>query len=262
MTSAFTAATAVRARPGQETVYDVDLDAGWSIGGKPNGGYLMAVLGRAATEAVQRAHPLVISTHFLRPPSGGPAEVRIEVVKTGRTVSTVRATLWQGDRPCLDSLVTAGELAGGPVDYSGTPAPELPSPEECRNRAEAPFRVELLDHVDVLIDPATAPFPAPNGTPLIQGWMSLNDGSDWDVLSLALAVDAMPPTVFHLSRLGWAPTVELTYFLRGVPAPGPVAFVAEALLVADGWFDELVTVWDSTGRPVAQSRQLALIGTG
>lgn len=258
--SAFAAATAVQRREADPTVYDVDLDAGWSIGGKPNGGYLMAVLARAGSDAVNKPHPLAVSGHFLRPPSGGPAEVHVDVVKTGRTVSTVRTTLFQQGKACLDSLVTAGELSGGPVDYAATKMPDLPTPEECRSRADSPFHVELLDHVEVLIDPATAPFPDPNGIPVIQGWMRFHDGADADELALALAVDAMPPTVFHLEKLGWAPTVELTFLLRGMPAPGWLAFHAEATFVADGWFDEAATVWDSTGRLVAQSRQLALLG--
>ena len=257
--SAFDAATRVRPRE-DGTTYDVDLDAGWSIGGKPNGGYLMAVLARAAIDAVDRPHPLAVSSHFLRPPSGGPAEVRIEVVKAGRTASTVRSTLWQDGKACLDTLVTAGELAGGPVDYAAIEMPAMPSPEECRSRADAPFHVELLDHVDVLLDPATAPFPEQNGVPMIQGWMRFRDGADADELALTLAVDAMPPTVFHLGKFGWAPTVELTFLLRGAPAPGWLAFRAAATLVADGWFDEEALVWDSTGRLVAQSRQLALLG--
>jgi acyl-CoA thioesterase len=258
--SGFAAATAVRRRDGDEARYDVELDAGWSIGGKPNGGYLMAVLARAALDAVDRPHPLAVSGHFLRPPSGGPAEVRVEVVKAGRTASTVRATLWQDEKACLDTLVTAGELAGGPVDYAAVDMPRMPSPEECRSRADAPFHVELLDHVDVLLDPATAPFPEQNGVPMIQGWMRFRDGADADELALTLAVDAMPPTVFHLGKFGWAPTVELTFLLRGAPAPGWLAFRAAATLVADGWFDEEALVWDSTGRLVAQSRQLALLG--
>lgn len=256
--SAFAAATAVRRRDASS--YDVDLDAGWSIGGRPNGGYLLAVLARAAADATGKPHPLAVSGHFLRPPAGGPAQVRVEVVKSGRTAATARATLWQGEQPCLDSLVTAGELAGAPADYAGAAVPAMPPPEECRDRADTPFRVELLDHVDVRIDPATAPFPEPTGHPMIQGWLRFHDGADADVFALALAVDAMPPTVFHLERLGWAPTVELTYLLRGLPAPGWLAFRAEATLLADGWFDEDATVWDSTGRLVAQSRQLALVG--
>jgi acyl-CoA thioesterase len=268
--SAFNQATAVHPREGGGVYdgsaatarYDTDLDLGWSIGGKPNGGYLLAILARAATQAVNRPHPLAVSGHFLRPPEGGPAEVRVERVKTGRTVASVRATLWQHDKPCLDTLVTAGELTGGPVDYAAEPMPTLPTPEECRSRADTPFKVELLDHVDVLLDPASAPFPEPTGRPMIQGWMRFRDGADADALGLALAVDAMPPTVFHLDKLGWAPTVELTFLLRGVPAPGWLAFRAEATFVADGWFDENATVWDSTGRLVAQSRQLALLGRG
>ena len=261
--SAFATATAVRRRSdGEPLVFDADLDLGWSIGGKPNGGYLLAILARAAADAVDKPHPLAVSGHYLRPPDGGPAEVRVEVVKTGRTVSTARSTLWQGGKPCLDTLVTAGALAGEPVDYDGDPMPELPTPEECKSRAESPFRVELLDHVDVRIDPATAPFPEPKGRPLIQGWMRFHDGADADALALTLVVDAMPPTVFHLGKLGWAPTVELTFLLRGLPAPGWLAFRAVATFLADGWFDESATVWDSTGRLVAQSRQLALIGRG
>lgn len=257
--SAFDKATAVHPREGGG-VFDVDLDLGWSIGGKPNGGYLLAILGRAATTTADRRHPLAISGHFLRSPDGGPAEVRVDIVKTGRTVSTLRSTLWQHDRPCLDSLITVGELGDGPVDYAEAPPPTLPSPEACRSRADTPFKVELLDNFDVLIDPETSPFPTPSGRPMLQGWMRFTDGTDADAFGLPLAADAMPPTVFQLGMLGWAPTVELTFLLRGLPAPGWLRFRADATFVADGWFDENATVWDSTGRVVAQSRQLALVG--
>lgn len=256
--SAFARATAVRRR--DDTTYDVDLDLGWSIGGRPNGGYLLAAIARAATEAAGREHPLAVSGHFLRPPVGGASEVRTEVVKAGRTVATVRATLWQDEQACLDVLVTAGTLPGADADHVGTPMPDLPPPDECKSRGDTPFRVELLDHVDVRLDPATLPAPDNLGEPVVRGWMALRDGSDADVLALLLAVDVAPPTVFRLGLLGWAPTVELSALVRAVPAPGWLAFEAEATVVAGGWFDENATVWDSTGRVVAQARQLALVG--
>jgi hypothetical protein len=257
--SAFDRATAIRRRADAST-YDVDLDGGWSIGGRPNGGYLLAVIARAAADVAERAHPLAVSGHFLRPPAGGPAEVRTEVVKAGRTVASVRATLWQDERPCLDVLVTAGQLPDAEPDHVGTPMPVLPSPAECRSRGDTPFRVELLDHVDVRLDPATVPTPDNAGAPVVRGWMALRDGSHADALALLLAVDVAPPTVFRLGLLGWAPTVELSALLRAAPAPGWLAFEAEASLVVGGWFDENATVWDSTGRVVAQARQLALVG--
>jgi hypothetical protein len=68
--------------------------------------------------------------------------------------------------------------------------------------------------------------------------------------------------VFHLEKYGWAPTVELSVLLRGVPAPGWMKVETKTETLAGGWFDEGATVWDSTGRLVAQSRQLALTSGG
>ena len=267
--SGFAAATAVQRRGEStrydgsitEARYDAVLDAGWSIGGKPNGGYLLAVMANAALDAVGRPHALATSGHFLRPPSGGPAEVRVEVMKTGRTVSSARAVLWQDGRACLDVLVTAGELPKDSPEHVGYPQPSMPPPEECRARQQDDIVVELLDHVDVRLVPETVPFPREriaDADPLIRGWMRFHDGADADALALLLAVDVCPPTVFHLGRMGWAPTVELTCLLRAEPTAGWLAFEAKATMLAGGWFDEEATVWDSNGSLVAQSRQLAL----
>jgi hypothetical protein len=94
--------------------------------------------------------------------------------------------------------------------------------------------------------------------------MAFRDGSDLDVESLLLAADVAPPTVAHLGYRGWAPTVELSCLLRSAPSTavggGWLAFEAKATQVAGMWFDEEATVWDGSGRLVAQSRQLALVG--
>lgn len=264
--SAFAAATEVKRQSGtgDEVVYLADLDLGWGIRGKPNGGYLLAVVSRAALHAADRPHALAVSGHFLRPPSGGPAEIRCTVLRSGRTVATVRTTLVQNDRPCLEALVTAGELGSAEPDWSARVPPTLPPPQECLGGPPPNFRVELLDHVEVRIDPATAAFgregPKPTGRPEMRGWVRFRDGAEADALALPLIVDVLPPTVFNLGRYGWAPTVELTSLLRTLPAPGWLACVATTDLVADGWFDSGVEVWDETGGLVAQARQLARVG--
>jgi hypothetical protein len=68
--------------------------------------------------------------------------------------------------------------------------------------------------------------------------------------------------VFALGRFGWAPTVEMTVHTRALPAPGRLRVLSRARLVASGWFDEEAEVWDSAGRLVTQSRQLARVGRG
>jgi hypothetical protein len=62
--------------------------------------------------------------------------------------------------------------------------------------------------------------------------------------------------------VGWSPTVELTWYMRAVPAPGPLRVAARCRHVSGGWFDEEAEVWDSAGHLVAQSRQIARVGRG
>ena len=124
------------------------------------------------------------------------------------------------------------------------------------------IHVGLLDHLDLRLDPATVGWFAghPAGQLEMRGWLRLRDGTQPDPLVLALAVDALPPTVFGLGRLGWAPTIELTFLLRALPAPGWLSVHLRGRLVQDGWFDEEAEVYDSVGRLAAQSRQLARVG--
>ena len=110
----FDVATAVRPH-GDGTLYDVELDDGFATSGRPNGGYLMAVMARAVAESVgldgaDHPDPLSSSAVFLRPPEVGPASVDVEVLRTGRTASQARGTLLQGDRTCVEILCVMGRL--------------------------------------------------------------------------------------------------------------------------------------------------------
>jgi hypothetical protein len=94
----------------------------------------------------------------------------------------------------------------------------------------------------------------------MRGYFQLREPWAPDAYLLALAVDCLPPVVFGLRVVGWSPTVELTWHMRAVPAPGVLRVAARCRHVSGGWFDEEAEVWDSAGRLVAQSRQIALVG--
>ena len=116
--------------------------------------------------------------------------------------------------------------------------------------------------VDIRLDPATVGWihGQPSGTPEMRGYFQLREPWVPDAYLLALAVDCLPPVVFGLRVVGWSPTVELTWHMRAVPAPGVLRVAARCRHVSGGWFDEEAEVWDSAGRLVAQSRQIALVG--
>nr|WP_228278472.1 acyl-CoA thioesterase domain-containing protein [Brevibacterium limosum] len=73
----------------------------------------------------------------------------------------------------------------------------------------------------------------------------------------AHVLDSFPPVMFDLGRFNWAPTMELTAHVRALPAPGWIGARLSTRNIAGGMFEEDCELWDSDGRLVAQSRQLA-----
>jgi hypothetical protein len=97
----------------------------------------------------------------------------------------------------------------------------------------------------------------PSGRGVIAAWFRFKDGREPDPISLLTVVDLLPPVTFDLGTPGWAPTLELTANVRAIPAPGWLRLQHATRNVAGGMFEEDCEVWDSAGRLVAQSRQLA-----
>jgi acyl-CoA thioesterase len=247
-----------------EEGFTASIDPGWTVGSKPNGGYLLSMANRAALSVTGQPHPLAVSSHFVAAPSPGPAELDVRLVRAGRSVSTARVTLLQEGQPRLEALVSAGRVERDerPDWAAAAEPPELAPVEECvRGQAEAPggFRVGIFEHLDVRMDPATMGWAKgdPGGRLQMQGWVRFSDARPPDPLSLLQVVDILPPASFELGVLRWAPTVEMSVYVRAMPADGWLRCVVRGNLLQGGWFDEGAEVWDEHGHLVAQSRQLA-----
>ncbi|WP_043616148.1 thioesterase family protein [Nonomuraea candida] len=249
-----------------ENTYDVCLDPGYAIGGPLNGGYLMAVVLRAAVDASPFEHPVSTTAQFLRAPVAGPAQVRVESLKAGRTAAFARATLVQNGVAQIEGLITTATLGDAEPMYADGPSHDMPPVEECVKLPDPKPEsgMTLNAQMELFFDPPTIGWlkGEPTGRPESRAYFRMAEPQDPDPYVLALAVDALPPVVFSAGGRGWAPTVDLTWHLRALPAPGLLTVLASGRLVSDGWFDEEVEVRDSTGRLVAQSRQLARVGRG
>lgn len=270
--SEFDRDTAVTPRPGEPGTYDAELSAGWTIISAVNGGYLLAMIARALRDALPHPDPLTITAHYLTPSQPGPAVIRTQAVRTGRTMSTGQASLFQAGQDGAEVerirvLAGYGDLDALPADTrtSATP-PAMPSYADCVGPKDAPDgspvttgSTAILDRIAMRLDPATAGWAVgvPSGAGDMRGWLGLADGRDHDPLSLLLAVDALPPTAFDLGLKGWTPTLELTVHVRARPAPGPLRVSLATRNLAGGMMEEDGQVWDSADRLVAQSRQLA-----
>jgi Thioesterase-like superfamily len=268
--SEFDRDTAVTARPGEPGTYDSVLSAGWTIVSAVNGGYLLAMAGRALRDALPHADPITITAHYLTASQPGPAVIRTQVVRTGRTMSTGQASLFQRDADGreverLRVIAGYGDLDALPAEVRTTATPpSMPGYDQCPDSGGGPYAgavpgsTSLLERLDLRLDPATAGWAvgAPSGAGEIRAWFGLADGRDHDPLSLLLAVDALPPTAFDLGLKGWTPTLELTVHLRRRPAPGLLRVALVTRNLAGGLLEEDSEVWDADDRLVAQSRQL------
>lgn len=261
---AFALATAVH--PVGPARYDVEIAEGWDIAGNTNGGYLLSLAGRAMAAAADRPDPVSVTAHYLAPGRPGPAHVTTSVVRSGRRFSTVEGRLHAAGRDLMAVLGTFGDLTDDSgelgLHVDGEP-PDLPDPEDCHLVVPAePFPPPFMGHVELRMHPDDAGFfeGRRSGRPLMRGWFRLPDGEPVDTIGLLTAVDAFPPTIFNAELpVGWTPTLELTAHLRSRPAPGWLACRFATRFVTGGFLEADGEIWDTTGRLVAQSRQLALV---
>jgi hypothetical protein len=268
----FDRATAVLPREGEGGAFDVVVDGGWSIGAVPNGGYLLALLGRAAVAAAgqvegpEHPHVLAATAQYVAPSPVGPGRVHTEVLRRGRRVSQVRARLVADGRTSVDVSFTVGRLDPAAEPWWTDAAMPAATPfADCPRTApvgDSQLTLPLMEQIDQRIDPVHRfGFGRATGSAQFWAWLALADGRPHDPLSLLLAVDAVPPATVGLGTVGWVPTLTLTAYVRAVPAPGPLLVHQRARLVEDDLVDEVCDVWDSRGRLVAQATQLAAVRT-
>ena len=149
----FDADTAVRPAVDRAASWTAEVSSDYNIGENPNGGYLMAIVLqalRAELEGVEpplgQPDPLTLTAHFLRP--GIPdADARIvtEVRKLGRSITTARATLEQGDKVRVEMMAGFGDLSSATSQFDDITVapPDLPPPDRCVDRAELVQGVDL-----------------------------------------------------------------------------------------------------------------------
>jgi acyl-CoA thioesterase len=207
--------------------------------------------------------PFAVTGHFLRPPKPGDAVIQTELIKTGKRHATGQARLTQDGKEVLVVLATFADLGntkGRELLLSDPPV--LPEPDAA---------IDPLAELDPALIPPIAhrmhlrvsEIPGfargkPSGRPDFTAWMRFADGRAPDPLALVYFTDGMVPTVFEIGELV-SSTVEMTVYVRALPAPGWLAMRVRTRHVIGGYHEEDAELWDSSGNLVAQSRQLALL---
>jgi acyl-CoA thioesterase len=259
----FETATAIEAL--SDGVWRGQCDGAWFTLRGPHGGFLAGIVMRAMTAAVDdpaRA-PRSITLHYLRPPIEGEVEVEVTTERTGRSLTTLTARLYQDGRLCVIAIAAFSLGFPSEVEYLPNPPavpPALDSeplpPHPAQPSMAQQFAIQGLD-----LRPRDG-----SRDIVVGGWMALREPPPVDGALLALLADAYLPTPYiKAKRFLGAPTIDLTVHFR---VPDPAAHVArdEPILGIfrsreshDGFFDEEGELWSPGGVLLAQSRQLGLL---
>jgi Thioesterase-like superfamily len=252
--------------PAGDGVYDGELNEHWTIGPKVHGGAMLALCANAArTEHGGDVHPIAVSGNFLWAPDPRPMRVVTTVRKRGRRVSLIDVELTQGDRTAVRAAVTLGDpehhvpplLSVNPVVPLMQPEPP-PGLEPIGPGHPMADVVHLAHGCDIRPSLTTFSPRTDGGPPIIEYWVRPK-GVAPDVLFALLCGDVSAPVTFGVNRMGWAPTVQLTAYLRALPADGWLRVLCTTVQIGQDWFDEDHIVVDCEGHIVVQSRQLAMV---
>jgi acyl-CoA thioesterase len=269
MTGSTLFSDAMALRQVDDGVFQGELNEYWTIGPKVHGGAMLALCaGAARATHGGEVQPIALSASYLSAPDPGPMQLQTFVRKRGRTVSVVDVELIQGERAAVHAVITLGEpehaapplLSANPVVPLMAPKPP-PDAEPIGPGHPMAGLVNLAAGCDVrplMSSVPTEGMPSEGRPPMIQMWVRPR-GAAPDILFALMCGDISAPVAFAVGRRGWAPTVQLTAYLRGVPADGWLRVLCTTTQIGRDWFDEDHIVVDVDGRIVVQTRQLALV---
>ena len=203
MTGTFAVATSVRRRTAGDTstqsdagvVFDAEVKPGWDINGNANGGYLLAIAGRAMAETAGRP-PLTVTAHYLKPGPAGPCEVEVSTVRSGRRLATMTGSLRMDGTEIIRLLGTFGDQTPGGPSYTREAPVDLPSYEDSAvppPPTEGP-KPAMFERLRIRLRPEDVGFRTgqPTGEARIDGWFAFADEEPIDAIALLLARRRVP----------------------------------------------------------------------
>jgi acyl-CoA thioesterase II len=255
-----------------------------NMNGAPFGGYLAALLLRAAGVHSSLPRPATFQAQFLNAAEIRSVDIRVSTLRSSKRSEAIRVSMSQGEKPIAEAMIwTVGELDG--LDHGPHVVPSAPPPESLRsfrelyaNYPDVGFtrQFEVRPVMTFALDgprpdgappwdmsPFMAGEPAPQKAET-KGWFRLNEQSGLDDPyvdggRMLVALDFFPIGAAQMPNTGKAmvflPTLSLTATFHEpagtewlyCEATSPIA--KSGLVLADG------TVWSSDGRLVATGNQ-------
>ena len=237
--------------------WQAEVHRGWRIGSVANGGYVLALVGRALSDALNQPDPLSINAFYLAPVALGEVEVAVESLSETRSTHFASADLKQEGQLKLRATAAYTDLdrLHGP-DWTNVAPPEVPAFDDVA--APAMSHLEIHRSIDLRMVQGAEVFTdgKTNDSGEFIAWLAHRDGAAPGPIDLLMFADIMPPPIFTVyGAYGWVPTVELTVQVRRKPSAGPLLARHTTRQVTRGVAETDTEIWDSEGDLAAMARQ-------
>ena len=247
-----------------EDTFTAFLSKDWWVFTGANGGYLASVLMRALTERLSDPARMArsLTVHYLAPPAEGEATIRTRLVRAGRSLATVSATLVQDG--VEKALATAAFSIPRPsLAFHDAVMPVVTPPDETPPSTWPPEVWPPISHRFEYRPVRGEAIFAGQERAEVGCWLRLREPRPLDPVLLATVADALAPAIFPKAPSPVAATtIDLTVHFRAPadeePDDGWCLALFRSTVSVDGFVEEDGEVWSQSGRLIAQSRQLAL----
>jgi len=171
------------------------LDPSWASLLAVHGGYVASLAVRAAQTMLPDRDVRTVSTTFLRPARVGPVELTLDVLRSGRSFSTLTAHIRQAGQDIAETRVTLLKPPGAGTTWS-TKIAQRPAPWQQCVPFQPPPAIAHFDQAQFRIDPATIP-TGDAADSRIAGHLRPIETRPIDAAWLVVMGDWFPPTPFR-----------------------------------------------------------------
>jgi hypothetical protein len=228
-----------------------NLSDEFCIKGAPNGGYLMGLAMRAASECIAAKDPLATTGYYVdKSTANAPMDIIVELLSVAKSTTTASIRCSQeGQLKCVFT-VTYGSLSRmRGLTQVNLSAPKLPPVSQCIDamaamRAEIGKDMSIANQIELRLPPSdefvqTTLLGRQGTVATLSGWGSFagatvdGGGSSGTgpprppcLSSLCQLSDCFPPPVLNVARFGWIPTLEYTVHYWNHPSVADIGNVA------------------------------------
>jgi acyl-CoA thioesterase len=272
--------TSVKAVPGRSGSYVAEVTGEWNAPILPQGGVIAATALRAMIQELAEPEKALrsVTTVFAAQVPPGPVDIDVTVLRRGRAMSQVSATLKTvGADAGHTSLAVFGVTRPG-FEFTDLTPPEVPGPDECRSLRDPlpegvvddrPFRTATFwQHVEGRWANGHDPWDDWKPTTSSRAaWLRfdespLTDDGTLDPLALVALCDTMPSAVGERMGPGqpvwFAPSADLTVHVLGEATSEWLLTQNRARFAGEGYASLELALWDPARGLVAYGTQMML----